>query len=382
MSDSIFLLQPDNSLVEVTQAPYALEHDLQQLLDRHPELLPGAQISPEAPRRWLVVRSEAGVPNEEGGSEWWSLDHLLIDQDGMPTFVEVKRSSDTRVRREVVAQMLEYAANGTAYWRMETLRAWFEESEKLAGRDPQATVQDFIGDAVLDADEFWSRVEENLQAGRVRCIFVADAIPATLRRLVEFLNEHLDTVEVLAVELPQYVSPDNDLRAVVPRLVGQTERARAAKGTPARATRQWDEDTFMAAVGERHGSEDVIVCRAILGWCGTHADRVDWGRGAQMGSMIAVVRGAGADQFPFTAWTTGGVEIGFQHLSHHPPFADESVRRELLQRLNAVPGVQLPLDSFNRRPSVPFQSLRPEESRQQFLSVFEWAITLIREADQ
>ena len=29
-----------------------------------------------------------------------------------PTLVEVKRSSDTRIRREVVGQMLDYAANG------------------------------------------------------------------------------------------------------------------------------------------------------------------------------------------------------------------------------------------------------------------------------
>ena len=29
----------------------------------------------------------------------------------MPTLVEVKRSSDTRIRREVVGQMLHYAAN-------------------------------------------------------------------------------------------------------------------------------------------------------------------------------------------------------------------------------------------------------------------------------
>jgi len=38
------------------------------------------------------------------------LDHLLLDQDGIPTFVECKRASDTRIRREVVAQMLDYAA--------------------------------------------------------------------------------------------------------------------------------------------------------------------------------------------------------------------------------------------------------------------------------
>ena len=44
----------------------------------------------------------------------------------MPTFIEVKRASDTRARREVVAQMLDYAANGSMFWTAEQLRSLFE----------------------------------------------------------------------------------------------------------------------------------------------------------------------------------------------------------------------------------------------------------------
>lgn len=36
--------------------------------------------------------------------------------------MEVKRSTDTRIRREVVGQMLDYAANGVRYWPAEELR--------------------------------------------------------------------------------------------------------------------------------------------------------------------------------------------------------------------------------------------------------------------
>jgi len=52
-----------------------------------------------------------GVPSIDGGGDRWSADHLFLDQDAIPTFVEVKRSTDTRIRREVVGQMLDYAAN-------------------------------------------------------------------------------------------------------------------------------------------------------------------------------------------------------------------------------------------------------------------------------
>src|ERR1700686_223128 len=205
MSDPIYLVGADDHLTRVDRALYAQESELQRLIDRHPELIPGGEVDESNPRRWLVIRSEAGIPSEEGGGEWWSVDHLLVDQEGVPTFVEVKRSNDTRIRREGVAQMLDYAANGTAYWQVGTLRTWFEEAELVAGRDPEVVLSDFLSGTQLDTVAFWDRVGENLQAARVRCVFVADAIPPTLRRLVEFLNEHLDTVEVLAVELPQYV---------------------------------------------------------------------------------------------------------------------------------------------------------------------------------
>jgi hypothetical protein len=44
----------------------------------------------------------------------------------VPTLIEVKRQSDTRLRREVVGQMLDYAANAVVYWRIDQLRAEFE----------------------------------------------------------------------------------------------------------------------------------------------------------------------------------------------------------------------------------------------------------------
>jgi len=84
------------------------------------------------PRRWQLVRREAGIPDQEGGGAWWPVDHLLAGQDAVPTFAGVKRASDTRARREVVAQMLDYAANGPAFWHLGQLRGWFE------GDDPHA----------------------------------------------------------------------------------------------------------------------------------------------------------------------------------------------------------------------------------------------------
>jgi len=232
-SGRIFLVGsgPDD-LVPMAETPYATEVVLQDLLARYPSLLPGDQISPEAPRRWLLVARELSVPGEEGGSGIWSLDHLFLDQDGVPTFVECKRATDTRIRREVVAQMLDYAANGTAYWPSNRLRQAAEETAKAEGTTVDDKVRALIGTDDADIEAFWSAVEENLRTGHIRLVFLADRTPRELRRLVEFLNAKMADVEVLAVEVKQYLGDQH--RVVVPRVVGLTEAARDTKRPGAR----------------------------------------------------------------------------------------------------------------------------------------------------
>src|SRR4051812_42758545 len=187
--DAIFLIHDDGSLVDMLAEPYASEDELQRLLAQHSAVLPGAQIDPGSPRRWMLIDREVGVPATESGGNQWSLDHLFVDQDAVPTIVEVKRASDSRIRREVVGQMLDYAANGVRYWPIAELQDRWQRSSGGAQPADQALAA-LVGTEV-NADEFWQRVEANLRAGRVRMLFVADRIPPELQRIVEFLNEQM-----------------------------------------------------------------------------------------------------------------------------------------------------------------------------------------------
>lgn len=222
----IFLVgESEKVLIPMEETPYAAEDILQTLLEDYPDLIPGDQISPDIPRKWLFVKREAGVPSMESGSNVWSLDHLFLDQDGVPTLIECKRASDTRIRREVVAQMLDYAANGTLYWPMERLRQDAAESAKLKGQSLDILLAEIAGVSTEEEiNSYWQTVERNLREGKVRLVFVADEIPRELQRLVEFMNEKMTDIEVLAVEIKQYLSGTKT--AVVPRVIGLTEAAR------------------------------------------------------------------------------------------------------------------------------------------------------------
>jgi hypothetical protein len=201
VSGGIYLVKNDGELVEMNERGYNTENLLQGYLVRYHDLLAGDQIDSTAPRRWLLVAREAPLASEEDGADRWSVDHLFLDQDAVPTIVEVERSTDTRIRREVVGQMLDYAANSVVYWSVDRFRAEFE-----ANPEPEQAISDLLEDPDADPEEFWQKVKTNLQAGKVRLIFVSDRIPDELRRIVEFLNEQMSQTEVLAVEIKQYVN--------------------------------------------------------------------------------------------------------------------------------------------------------------------------------
>jgi hypothetical protein len=101
----------------------------------------------------LLIEQECGVPAREAGADRWSIDHLFIDQDAIPTIVEVKRSSDTRIRREVVGQMLDYAANATEHWRFDHMRERFAANCQRNGVDATRKLKEFLGDKV-DLEDF------------------------------------------------------------------------------------------------------------------------------------------------------------------------------------------------------------------------------------
>ena len=219
MEGGIFVAQGDGRMSLLRKGSYDAEEILQKLLADYPALLAGEQIDPEEPRRWLLIAREFPVPDPEDGAARWSLDHLFVDQEAIPTLVEVKRSSDTRIRREVIAQMLDYAAN-SALWRVEDLIGAFQQTCDDDGVPAEEKLTEFLA-GERTPEDFWQSVKANLGSARLRLLFVADEIPVQLQSIVEFLNNQMNSTQVLAIAIPQYVGEDG-LTAYVPRLLGQT----------------------------------------------------------------------------------------------------------------------------------------------------------------
>ncbi len=292
MAERIYNRGGDGGLEPLQEQPFSTEDELQALIAQHPELLDGEQIRPGDPRRWILITREKGIAQTPDSSAWWSLDHLIVDQDAVPTLVEVKRGSNPEIRRTIVGQMLEYAAHASQTWTADELRQTFEESARDRGLEPDEEIRQLLqADGEYAADDFWKNVARNLDARRLRLLFVADDIPDSLERVVEFLNAQMPNIEVLAVEIKQFRGGNS--QTLVPRVLGRTA-ASLTTGTSA-SRRKLTRETFLEEV---EGEEYKNVVDRLIEKAREHGGFPDWGS-----SSVSIRIRCGAWPHPVTvAW--------------------------------------------------------------------------------
>jgi len=264
-SDEIFHFNGD----KLTRLPFrsmregflgkTLEDALQSFFENYPQIIPGKQIDPgsDDPPRFVLLRREMPV-----GS--WSLDHLFSDQRGVLTLVETKLFQNPESRREVIGQIIEYAANAMEFWsggsaRQKATEFW--RNQKLPRELDEVLQKEFGED--LDIEDFWKKVEENLKNGKMRLIVATDELRPEVRRMIEYLNNEMQNTEVLGLELKFY-GEQKETMVLVPVLAGQSQSAIDKKGSGGKD--KWTVDKLKEAYGELADNELGHKLQKILKW--------------------------------------------------------------------------------------------------------------------
>lgn len=333
------------------------EDFMQQLVAAHPELIADQDGA------LLLIRREQPIADREDGAGRWSLDHLFVTRSGVPVLVELKRATDTRLRREVIGQMLDYAANGSAYWQGGRIAESFASSMSEAGRDADAELASFLGGAA-DPQQFWDQVDANFSAGRIKLVFVADTIPRELARIVEFLNEQM-RADVRAVELSWFES-DGGVTALTPRVIGETERALTEKSSrtlPAPISR----DTWIEEHLAKFGPAAVQAAETYIRLVDAAGGHAEVSRA--QGSIIAVFDLPSDVIYPMglTRYGKGLVQFSLGYLANRPAFAPVSVRQNLYDRLVAIVG-PLTTNKLTGYPAFPALKLNEKAVQEGLLS--------------
>jgi hypothetical protein len=355
---SIFIKESNGLMRELDQVRCTSEtKEVQDLLDDNLSLIPGDQIKPQDPRRWMMIKREMPIPDPNSGEDRWSLDFVAIDQSAMLTLVECKIHNDTRSRREVVGQVFEYVANAQFYWTADFLKACAEETAQRKRTTLDMMVKGLQPDEDLEiesADDFFEQAISNLKEGIARLIFFLEEAPRELKSIADFLNRQMKRAEVLVVEAKQYSNGQS--RIVVPCLFGYTEQARLSKETvrvkPANAQgrRKWNETLFFEdAEAKKLSSQETAAMRALYEFAQSTADVIDWGTGMQRGSFNPKYTLI-CPRSPFTLFSDGTLQLNFGWINGSD--VSTSFRDSMFQAFKDNRAFDLKPDALDKFPAV------------------------------
>lgn len=197
---------------------------LQKLLFGHPSLIPVDEIEPIFEG---LIPLGMEVPTDAG-----LIDLIFMNPDGYLTLVETKLWRNPEARRQVVAQIVDYAKQ-VAEWSYDNLKNAILKAQVSGTDDTDDPMLALANEYSEEVDEkrFIDRVSRNLRLGRFLLLIIGDGIHEDVENLANYLQQTphigftLGLVELAAFHLnPQ----DENSLFIQPRVLARTREVTRA----------------------------------------------------------------------------------------------------------------------------------------------------------
>jgi len=338
------LIQDEHGVRELEEG-YASEAELQMFLRDHADLIPADEIElGTAPL--LCIGWEVNVPS---GTE----DLLYVDETGLLTIVETKLRRNPEARREVVGQILEYAAQacGWSPGDMEMKAQKFLCSQdcppEYRGLTLEQALRHFLERTESPAreafsyEDFLNLVSANLERGHIRLIIAIDEPPDPLLRIVEFVNRFSERFEMHLIQLRRFHDKASDQNIFVPALFGRVTKPEAKR----RPGRLWDKESFLQQASEK-SRESVPVLERLIQFAEEEAAIV-WGRGASVASFQCAFTVPDGKRVP-AYWVMANGKMQFDFWTLNKRLSAEAIRsyRDALGGVRGMPREAIETDTW------------------------------------
>lgn len=267
----LFVIKEAKNLEELKPESYSTSHPLikkkgesflQELIADNPDkLIPWDHIVAREDKdpAVIVIKTEAGVTKG-------SIDVLLLGNDGVPTIVEAKLSENTReIRRMMIAQAIEYAAQLYSEWDSDRMRS---EGEKYWRMKYDKDFLEEISNKfnMQSDDEFWKSVNANIKEGKTRVLYACDEIPKEVRQIIEFLNKFSE-FDVYGLEVKLHTRGTEIL--LTTDLIGPTAAEKARKEKESTDPKYnklkiWTEEEFRRQLRNHNSEKDYSIAEDLL----------------------------------------------------------------------------------------------------------------------
>ena len=188
------------------------ESYIQKLIYENPQILPISRIEPVYDSPVSLCRE---MPLKTG-----YIDDIYINDEGFITIVECKLWKNPQARREVVAQIIDYA-QALSEMDYET----FEKQVLLVRAGKEKSLFEIVKteENTVDEKDFVDTVSRNLKAGRFLLLIVGDGIQENAESLINFLNEYSKLSFTLSMIEINLYSTTNGILAIPHVLLKTTE---------------------------------------------------------------------------------------------------------------------------------------------------------------
>ena len=213
---NVFTIDASGSFRELIPSSCERESILESLIAEYPRVLGTDTGALDDDLRWMLIDRQFRIPGTR-----FSVDLLFVDQNGIPTIVEVKLVTNREIRRDVVGQIFQYGAVVATTLNGQMLQEAFVRRCENGGKDSKKELDDLLLDESRDAREFWNEVGKNLTAGRIRMVVVGDEIPPELQKTLAVWSKQLVHADLFAIAIAQYTDKGQSLRILAPEIIGR-----------------------------------------------------------------------------------------------------------------------------------------------------------------
>jgi len=316
-----------------------------------------------------VISENLMVITEEFG-EWDDckrrIDILAIDSDANLVVIELKRTQDGG---HMELQAIRYAAMISTL-TFEQVVQIHEKFLKNRGKDNDARA------SILEFLE-WNEVDEEQFASDVRIILAAADFSKEITSTVLWLNSR--DLDITCMRVKPYKLGEQivlDVQQLIPLPEAEEYQVKVREKDKLKRSKRWVQkplSEIWRELEEKCTAEEFQTAKEIDDWLQTRVTEVF----PTANAFAPLLRVKNRDQFFFKVTTDGSVQLWFLYLANKLPFSDESLRRQLLEKINLIPGVKIEETRINGKPSFPIKLLVNKDSLQKFKDTFEWVFSVM-----
>jgi hypothetical protein len=352
---------------------------LQEIIRANPSVLPAHELDKAYTQLISIGREASTVAG--------SIDNLLATPEGNLVIVETKLWRNPQARREVIAQIIDYAKDLSS-WTYDD----FDAVAKAYSRrylSKQMSLSELMQSQFPQFDEkvFHDNLLRNIELGRVMLLVVGDGIREGVEQMVEYLQTYATLHFTLGlVELQFYKIGEGDTLVLSQLLFRTREINRAiitvsgakigevnvsldstleVESQVKRAGRKtWDEESFFEHAQENLPEERFRAVKRLHDYSRQRAYSITWGTGTLSGSFNPRFEKTGP-RSPFTIYSDGKMQLNFDYIDDGE--VGRQFRKEWADALARE--LKLPVTRESKFPIIDPEQWVPNVEK--FISIFD-----------